>query len=185
MGAHSVLNDDMTQAREQKPLSAGVLVWEHSEEGLRVLLAHMGGPFWAHRDAGAWTIPKGLVCAGEKPLEAAWREFEEETGIALPHDAALYEDLGEAPGPKNRKILRIFALEARHVPAAEEGGCAALASDAPKSNTFMLEWPPGSGRQREFPEIDRTACMPIKEATRRINAAQKVFLQRLAQRHGG
>jgi len=175
----------MARTRGQKPLSAGVLVWERGENGLRVLLAHMGGPFWAHRDEGAWTIPKGLVDAGEDPLEAAWREFEEETGIALPRDAALYEDLGEAPGPKNRKILHMFAIEAHHVPAAAKGGCAALASDSPKSNTFMLEWPPHSGRMREFPEIDRTACMPLEEAMRKINASQKVFLARLAQRHVG
>ena len=180
----ALLNEDMAEANEQKPLSAGVLVWERGTEGLRVLLAHMGGPFWAHKDEGAWTIPKGPVDTGEFPLEAAWREFEEETGIALPRDAALYEDLGEAPGPGNRKILRMFAIEARHVPAAKSG-CAALASDAPASNTFKLEWPPHSGELREFPEIDRTACMPLDEALRKINAAQKVFLQRLAQRHGG
>ena len=180
-----ILNEDMAEAKEHKPLSAGVLVWERGEEGLRVLLAHMGGPFWAHKGEGAWTIPKGLMDAGEHPLEAAWREFEEETGIALPRDAALYEDLGEAPGPGNRKILHMFALEARHVPAAARGGCAALASDAPASNTFKLEWPPHSGELREFPEIDRTACMPLQKAMHMINAAQKVFLQRLAQRHGG
>ena len=175
----------MATKQGQKPLSAGVLVWERGEEGLRVLRAHMGGPFWAHKDAGAWTIPKGLVDAGEHPLEAAWREFEEETGIPLPHDAVLYEDLGEAPGPGNRKILRMFAIEARHVPAAAKSGCAALASDAPKSNTFTLERPQGSGTLRAFPEIDRTACMPLDEAMRKINAAQRVFLQRLKQRHGG
>ena len=175
----------MSSAPKQKPLSAGVLVWERGEDGLRVLLAHMGGPFWAHKDEGAWTIPKGLVDAHESPLTAAWREFAEETGIALPHDARLYEDLGEAPGPGNRKILHMFALEARHVPAAANGGCAALASDSPPSNTFTLEWPPRSGRLQAFPEIDRTACMPLDEAMRRINASQRVFLQRLAQRHGG
>ena len=174
----------MTRPSKRKPVSAGVLVWEREADGLRVLLAHMGGPFWAHRDEGAWTIPKGLVGAGESPLTAAWREFEEETGIALPRDAGLYEDLGEAPGPKNRKTLHMFALEARHVPAAAQNGCVALASDAPPSNTFMLEWPPHSGRMQAFPEIDRTACMPLEEALRKVDAAQRVFLHRLAQRHG-
>ena len=178
------MNALMTREKERKPISAGVLVWEPGEGGLRVLLAHMGGPFWARKDEGAWTIPKGLVDADETPLAAAWREFEEETGIALPHDAAPYEDLGEAPGPGNRKRLRMFALEARHVPAAAKGGCAALASDSPGSNTFTLEWPPHSGRLREFPEIDRTACLPIDEAMRRINAAQRIFLRRLRERHG-
>ena len=175
----------METSTKHKPLSAGVLVWERGGESLCVLLAHMGGPFWAHKDEGAWTIPKGMVDAGEAPLEAAWREFEEETGIALPRSESLYEDLGTAPGPGNRKTLHMFALEARHVPAAAQGGCAALASDAPPSNTFTLEWPPHSGRMQRFPEVDRTACLPLADAMRRINAAQRVFLERLAQRHGG
>lgn len=175
----------MTETGKRKPLSAGVLVWERGGGGApRVLLAHMGGPFWAHKDEGAWTIPKGLAKAGEHPLRAARREFAEETGVALPADDALYEDLGEAPGPGNRKILHMFAIEARHVPAAKNG-CAALAGDSPPSNTFTLEWPPHSGRMREFPEIDRTACMTLDEAMRKVDAAQRVFLQRLAQRHGG
>ncbi len=165
------------------PVSAGVLVWERGAEDLRVLLAHMGGPFWAHKDEGAWTIPKGLADAGESPLRAARREFTEETGISLPADAAPYEDLGTAPGPGNRKILHIYALEARHVPAARKG-CAALASDSPPSNTFTLEWPPHSGKLRAFPEIDRTACLPLSMAMRKIDAAQRAFLQRLQERHG-
>ena len=173
----------MIETGKRKPLSAGVLVWERGADGLRVLLAHMGGPFWAHKNEGAWTIPKGLVDAHESPLAAAWREFEEETGVALPRNTVLYEDLGQAPGPGNRKILHMFAIEARHVPGAIHG-CASLANDSPPSNTFTLEWPPHSGQARKFPEIDRIACMALSEAVRNVDAAQRVFLQRLLQRHG-
>ena len=174
------------KGQRDKPISAGVLVWERTADGtLRVLLAHMGGPFWAHRDKGAWTIPKGLVEGEENHLAAARREFAEETGIALPRDSSLYEDLGTAPGPGGRKILHMFALEAAQVPTAEISGCDALASDAPPSNTFSLEWPPKSGRIREFPEIDRTACLDLETALEKVNAAQRVFLQRLKERAGG
>ena len=169
-----------------KPVSAGVLVWERAADGaLRVLLAHMGGPFWAHKDKGAWTIPKGLVDEGEDHLKAARREFAEETGVALPDDDSLYIDLGEAPGPRNRKILHMFALEAWHVPLAGAGGCDSLTSNSPPSNTFRLEWPPKSGQVREFPEIDRTACINLDTAMEKVDAAQRVFLQRLRERAAG
>ncbi len=174
------------RTRRGKPVSAGVLVWERAADGaLRVLLAHMGGPFWAHKDKGAWTIPKGLVDEGEDHLAAARREFREETGVLAPADASLYMDLGEAPGPGNRKILHMFALEARHIPAAREGGCDALASDSPPSNTFQLQWPPKSGQMRSFPEIDRTACLELDVALEKVDAAQRVFLQRLRERVAG
>ncbi len=170
----------MRRSREHgKPVSAGVLVWDRLPgTGVRVLLAHMGGPFWAHRNAGAWTIPKGLLEPGEAPLDGARREFTEETGITLPEDATLFADLGTAPGPGNRKILHIYALRARHV-AEAAGDCAALTSDSPPSNTFSLEWPPHSARMQAFPEIDRLACLPLAEARQRINASQRVFLERL------
>ncbi len=173
------------EKKRDKPVSAGVLVWERAADGaLRVLLAHMGGPFWAHKDEGAWTIPKGLVDEEEDHLKAARREFAEETGVALPEDDSIYVDLGEAPGPRKRKILHMFALEARHVPQARDG-CESLASDSPPSNTFRLEWPPKSGRLREFPEIDRTACFDLDTAMKKVDAAQRVFLQRLRERVAG
>ena len=181
----------MAKAAHNKPVSAGVLIWEGAEHDdaapgePRVLLAHMGGPFWAHKDIGAWSIPKGLLEPGESPLAGARREFAEETGITLPDDDSLYVDLGEAPGPGGRKVLRMFALAARHVPAAREKGCAALQSDAPPSNTFTLEWPPHSGIRRAFPEIDRLACLPLSVAEEKIDSHQRIFLQRLARRLSG
>lgn len=127
-----------------------------------VFLVHPGGPFWRKKDAGAWSIPKGLVDAGEKPFEAARREFAEETGI---RPAAQFIDLGEAKQPGG-KVVRAWAFE---------GDCSPRIS----SNTFSMEWPPKSGRFQQFPEVDRGEWFSLEAARKRMNRGQVVFLERL------
>lgn len=130
---------------------------------LEVLLAHPGGPFWAHRDEGAWSIPKGLIEAGEEPLAAARREFEEETGV-VPEGPYL-----ELPAAlqKNRKLVHSWAFEGDCDPAEI------------RSNTFSVELPRGSGRMVEFPEIDRAEFFTPGEARRKINPAQAALVDAL------
>jgi predicted NUDIX family NTP pyrophosphohydrolase len=131
-----------------------------------VLLVHPGGPFWANKDAGAWSIPKGEYEEGaEDPLECALREFEEELGSSPPARGAL-TPLGEVR-QKSGKRVTAWAAEGDIDP----GGI--------RSNTFTMEWPPRSGREQEFPEIDRAAWFPLDEARERINPAQAAFLDRL------
>jgi predicted NUDIX family NTP pyrophosphohydrolase len=140
---------------------------EHaSEAGLEVFLVHPGGPLWAKKDLGAWSIPKGLYPEGEPPLEAAKREFQEETGFVPNGD---YLDLGELKQPGG-KIVTAWALEQDCDPAKLV------------SNTFLMEWPPRSGRQIEAPEVDRGAWFSIVEAQERILSGQRPFLERLAMR---
>lgn len=127
-----------------------------------VFLVHPGGPFWRKKDAGAWSIPKGLVDAGEEPFEAARREFAEETGI---RPAAQFIDLGEAKQPGG-KVVRAWAFE---------GDCSPRIS----SNTFSMEWPPKSGRFQQFPEVDRGEWFSLEAARKRMNRGQVVFLERL------
>ena len=128
-----------------------------------VLLVHPGGPFWARRDAGAWSIPKGEHDDDEDPEAAARREFEEELGVPAP-DALT--DLG-AVRQNNRKEVRAFL------------GSGDVDVSAVVSNTFTIEWPPRSGRQAEFPEIDRAEWFPVDVARDKINPAQAEFLDRL------
>ena len=145
--------------------SAGLLVYRRRPESLEVLLVHPGGPLWAKKDAGAWTIPKGEFTT-EEPLAAARREFTEETGQA---PAGPFIDLGtvrQAGG----KIVHGFAAEAD------------FDADAIVSTTFQLEWPPRSGKIVEFPEVDRAGWFSVEAATSRINPAQADFLTRLEQR---
>lgn len=144
--------------------SAGLLMFRKHDGRLQVLLVHPGGPFWAKKDYGAWSVPKGEVSAGEDALSTAKREFEEETGIA---PSGEFLPLG-AIKQKGGKIVEAWAFE---------GNCDPRAI---KSNTFVLEWPPRSGKTREFPEIDRAGFFDIEEAERRINAAQAAFLSKLA-----
>jgi predicted NUDIX family NTP pyrophosphohydrolase len=141
--------------------SAGILLYR---DGPEVLLVHPGGPFWADKDAGAWSIPKGEHDDGEDAQACALREFAEETGTA-PAPGEL-TDLGTVR-QKSGKVVQAWALAGD------------LDADAIRSNTFVVEWPPRSGRRREFPEVDRAAWFALDEARERINPAQAAFLDRL------
>ena len=144
--------------------SAGLLLWRRREGALEVLLAHMGGPQWARKDHGHWTIPKGEVEPGEELEAVARREFHEETGHAAP--AAAMIDLGRIR-QKSGKVVVGFGAEGDLDPAAAF------------SNTYEMEWPPRSGRVQAFPEIDRVEWFGLAEARERLKAAQVPFLERL------
>jgi len=151
-------------------LAAGILLYRGAGERLEVLLAHMGGPLHAARDLGSWTIPKGEPEVGEVNAEedliaVARREFAEETGHPLPNEAAT--PLGSVI-QKGGKTVHAWAVAGDLDPAQAH------------SNTFRLAWPPPSGEEQEFPEIDRVAWFYLPEARRRIKAAQEPFLDRLA-----
>jgi predicted NUDIX family NTP pyrophosphohydrolase len=146
--------------------SAGILLHRRGGDGLEVLLVHPGGPFWASKDAGAWSIPKGEHDDGEDAQACALREFAEETGSA-PEPGEL-TDLGTVR-QKSGKLVRAWALEGDLDPATI------------RSNTFVAEWPPRSGRLQEFPEVDRAAWFSLDEARERINPAQAAFLDRLRE----
>jgi predicted NUDIX family NTP pyrophosphohydrolase len=145
--------------------SAGILL--HRERGgtREVLLVHPGGPFWARKDAGAWSIPKGEYEEGDDPRACALREFEEELGSALPAGTELVE-LGTVK-QKSGKRITAFAAEGD------------LDPETISSNTFEMEWPLRSGRTQEFPEVDRAAWFSIEEAREKLNPAQAEFLVRL------
>ena len=148
--------------------SAGILLHRRSGDGaLEVLLVHPGGPFWAKKDLGAWSIPKGEYEDGEDALAAARREFAEELGSPAA-DGELVA-LGEVR-QKSGKVVSAWALEGD------------IDADAVTSNTFTMEWPPRSGRTREFPEVDRAAWFGLDEARERILPAQAPLLDRLAER---
>ena len=150
--------------------SSGILLFRHTS-ALEVLLVHPGGPFWAKKDLGAWSIPKGEHDDAEEALAAALREFEEELGsppTPMPEEGEL-TDLGSVR-QKSGKVVQAWALEGD------------LDADAIRSNTFTMQWPPRSGRQSEFPEVDRAAWFALDEARKRINPAQAAFLDRLAER---
>ena len=146
--------------------SAGILLYRRSAGTLEVLLVHPGGPFWAKKDLGAWSIPKGEYEEGEDPRACALREFEEELGAPPP--AGPLVELGTAK-QSGGKVVTAWAAE---------GDADAAAA---RSNTFTLEWPPRSGVMREFPEADRAEWFEVDEARRRINPAQAVFLDRLLE----
>ncbi|MFZ5690798.1 MAG: NUDIX domain-containing protein [Pseudomonadota bacterium] len=143
--------------------SAGILMYRRVEGRLQVLLAHPGGPFWARKDAGAWSIPKGEYGAGEDALAAARREFREELGIAPQGEC---QPLGEVT-QKGGKVVTAFALSGD------------LDATAIMPGTFEMEWPPKSGRLQRFPEVDRAAWFDIDEARIKIVPAQAAFLDRL------
>jgi len=145
--------------------SAGIVLYRRTADGaVEVLLGHMGGPFWARKDAGAWTIQKGEVGPGEEPVAVARREFEEELGVAVPTGDLV--DLGEVR-QAGGKVVRAWAVEGD------------LDADDIVSNTFELEWPPRSGRFQAFPEIDRAAWMSVESARAAIIEAQRLLLDRL------
>jgi predicted NUDIX family NTP pyrophosphohydrolase len=148
--------------------SAGLLMFRRIGNGIEVLLAHPGGPFFAKKDEGAWTIPKGEVEPGEEDLlERARIEFEEELGIKPVGDAIF--SLGSVR-QKGGKIVHGWAIEGD------------LSADfEARSNTFQLEWPPRSGKMQSFPEVDRAAFFPLEEAARKIKPAQQPFLERLRE----
>ena len=148
-------------------LSAGLLLYRPRAGALEVLIGHPGGPFWARKDDGAWSIPKGEYARGEDPWQAARREFAEELGCPAPAGEPV--DLGVVKQPSG-KILAVFALGAD----LDIGGF--------RSNTFALEWPKGSGRLQEFPELDRVAWLPVEQARVKLLKGHRVFLDRLAQR---
>jgi predicted NUDIX family NTP pyrophosphohydrolase len=145
--------------------SAGILLHRRTPAGaVEVLLVHPGGPFWAKKDLGAWSLPKGEHDDGEDGLACALREFAEELGSPPP--AGDPADLGTVR-QKGGKVVQAWALEGD------------LDAAAIRSNTFELEWPPRSGRRREFPEVDRAQWFALAEARERINPAQAAFLDRL------
>ena len=146
--------------------SAGILLWRLREGAVEVLLAHNGGPYWAKKDLGHWTIPKGEVEPGEELSAVARREFAEETGHDLPDGPLI--DLGQIR-QKSGKVVLGWAVEGDHHPAAAV------------SNTYEMEWPPRSGRMQSFPEIDRVEWFGLEEARSRLKAAQVPFLDRLAE----
>lgn len=153
--------------------SAGLLLYRFDRDGaVEVLLAHPGGPFWARRDDGAWSIPKGEYTESEDPWDAARREFAEETGLAPPDGPRL--DLG-AVKQAGGKVVTAFAVagDLDDQPAA-----------AAHSNTFELEWPPHSGTRREFPEVDRVAWFTVAQARAKLLAGQRAFLDRLTEQLG-
>jgi predicted NUDIX family NTP pyrophosphohydrolase len=146
--------------------SAGILLHRDHGGALEVLLVHPGGPAWARRDAGAWSIPKGEYDDGEEPLVAARREFEEELGSPAPDGDP--EDLGEIR-QKSGKLVRAWALAGD------------LDASTVVSNTFELEWPPRSGRRIEIPEVDRAEWFRLDVAREKINPGQVPLLERLEQ----
>uniref|UniRef100_A0AAU1I764 NUDIX domain-containing protein n=1 Tax=Streptomyces sp. NBC_00180 TaxID=2903632 RepID=A0AAU1I764_9ACTN len=146
--------------------SAGLLLFRHTDDGLEVLLGHMGGPFFAKRDAGAWTVPKGEYEPDEPAWDAARREFQEELGLAPPDGEAV--PLGEVK-QSGGKIVTVWAVEADLDPATIVPG------------TFVMEWPPRSGRTQEFPELDRVAWLGVDRAREVVVKAQAAFLDRLAE----
>jgi predicted NUDIX family NTP pyrophosphohydrolase len=143
--------------------SAGILLYRHMPIGLEVFLVHPGGPFWAKKDAGAWSIPKGECQPGEDALAAARREFAEETGF---RPEGLYVALGSFR-QSSAKTVDVWALEGDVDP------------NKLQSNTFQMEWPPKSGRLQEYPEIDRAAWFTPPEAARRILKGQVPILETL------
>ena len=149
--------------------SAGILAYRQGAAGLEVFLVHPGGPFWARRDAGAWSIPKGEYAAEEPPLQAAQRELLEETGQSVQGAFMQLTPLRQPGG----KWVTAFAVET-----------AALDPAKLRSNHFSLEWPPGSGSYRDFPEVDRAAWFALPEARTRMLAGQRALLDELAARLG-
>jgi predicted NUDIX family NTP pyrophosphohydrolase len=145
----------MTRSRER---SAGILAYRRGN-GIEVLLAHPGGPFWAKRDEGAWSIPKGIVESGDL-LACAHREFHEETGLSVNGEAFELQPVRQ----RNGKIVHGFAIEAD----LDLSGC--------HSNSFAMEWPPRSGKMKSFPEVDRVEYFDIDTAMKKIHAYQRPFL---------
>lgn len=146
--------------------SAGLLPYRTSSGELEVLLVHPGGPFWTRKDEGAWSIAKGEFEDDEDPLDAAKREFHEETGFVAEGDFIALEPVRQP----SRKLIYAWAVEIDADPSALT------------SNTFTMEWPPRSGEMREFPEVDRAAWFSLETARRKLIAGQSPFLDQLSAR---
>ena len=145
-------------------MSAGILLYRFCNSALEVFLVHPGGPFWKKKDLGAWSIPKGEYEAGEDPLSAAKREFQEETGF-VPTAGEL------------RSLFEVKLSSGKVIAAwAVEGDCEAAAV---RSNLFSMEWPPKSGKMQEFPEVDRASWFTLPDAHEKIHSSQREFLSRL------
>lgn len=149
--------------------SAGLLVWRRRPAGVEVLIGHMGGPYWARKDDGGWSIPKGEYEPGEDDLMAARREFAEEIGHPAPQGETF--DLGESR-QSTGKVVHAWAVEGD------------LDATTAVSNTFTMQWPPGSGTFAEFPEFDRSAWFDLATAARKLVKSQVPFVQRLAEHLG-
>ena len=149
--------------------SAGILVYRKRAGEIEVLLVHPGGPFWARRDSGAWSIPKGEYADSEDPEAAARREFTEETGWAVEGDLTPLGEIRQKAG----KVVTAFAVEGDFDPATLE------------SNSFEMEWPPRSGRKASFPEVDRAGWFAFAEAREKIIEGQRLLLDRLEALVGG
>jgi predicted NUDIX family NTP pyrophosphohydrolase len=146
--------------------SAGLLLYRWGDAGIELLLAHPGGPFWAKKDLGAWSIPKGEFLEDEPPLSAARREFAEEIGTRVDGEALALTPLKQP----SRKVIHAFAVEHD------------LNVERISSNTFEMEWPPKSGKKAAFPEVDRAAWFGLDEARKRIQPGQVPILEELVRR---
>jgi predicted NUDIX family NTP pyrophosphohydrolase len=145
-------------------VSAGLLLYRRTDSGIEVFLVHPGGPYWARKDEGAWSVPKGLVEAGEDELVCARREFSEETGFEPP-PAGSERPLGSFRLPSGKR-LQVWAAEGNCDPAAL------------RSNLFNMEWPPGAGRVQQFPEVDRGGWFDESAALAKIVRGQRVVVER-------
>jgi predicted NUDIX family NTP pyrophosphohydrolase len=152
-----------------KPTSAGLLLYRVRDGRPEVLIGHMGGPFWAKKDEGAWSVFKGEYDDAEEPLAAARREFEEETGRPPPDGPVV--DLGEVRQSSGKRVTA-WAIEGDFDPSTLQ------------SNTFTVEWPPRSGRQAEFPEVDRVEWFDLETARAKLVKAQAAFIDALARELG-
>jgi predicted NUDIX family NTP pyrophosphohydrolase len=146
--------------------SAGLLVFRNISANLQVLLVHPGGPFWAKKDEGSWSIPKGEIEGDEEPLAVAMREFIEETGSEIAGSLIALDPLRQPGG----KIIYAWALKGD------------FDADKLRSNTFLIEWPPKSGRQQEFPEVDRAEWFSIETAMKKILRGQQRFITQLIEK---
>ncbi|HEY5668083.1 MAG TPA: NUDIX domain-containing protein [Candidatus Saccharimonadales bacterium] len=146
--------------------SAGLLLYKKTPDGYQVLLGHPGGPFWARRDDGVWSIPKGEFTEGEEPLKAARREFREEMGSDAPEGPVMELDSAKM---SSGKVVYSWALEAD------------LDTMTFRSNSFKMEWPPKSGQEQEFPELDRVGWFTIAAARQKLVKGQVPLLERLTE----
>ncbi len=147
--------------------SAGILVYRMNHSQIEVLLCHMGGPYWQNQDIGAWSIPKGMIEPGENVLEGACREFQEETGFVIEKEKLFF--LGSKK-QASYKLVIVFT-------GTKDFDCSKATS-----NTFLKEWPKGSGNICEFPEMDQAAWIPLEEAKTKILTGQVYFLEKLKRK---